>query len=267
MNHIKNTSLLGIASELLVDSCIIKLPENVDSSLEEVTNVLLYAATSTSNSISLACKELREKYPDKNIRCANSIHTYIKSNNIDDILESFRKINSRIINNLDLKDTNQDIAIDFHDIPFYGDKNTKSIRGIKPKNGTSWGYSYCTLDIVGKHKLTLDICNINGLTKNYSILIESLVKNVQKMGINVRTLFLDREFFNIESIDTINKLKLKFIMAAKSNKKISEILEKHKKEFGFTSTIFKYKFEKGKTTFNIIAIANPKYNPNKNLLI
>ena len=49
-----------------------------------------------------------------------------------------------------LKGTTQDVAIDFHDIPYYGDKNTSGVRGIKVKNGTSWRYSFCTIDIVGE---------------------------------------------------------------------------------------------------------------------
>ena len=44
------------------------------------------------------------------------------------------------------------------------------LRGIKPKNGTSGGYSFCTLDIIGSSKLTLDVIEINGLSKDYSIL-------------------------------------------------------------------------------------------------
>ena len=44
-------------------------------------------------------------------------------------------------------------------------------RGIKAKNGTSWGYSFCTIDIVGKTKLTLDVIAINGLPNNFNFRI------------------------------------------------------------------------------------------------
>ena len=58
---------------------------------------------------------------------------------------------------MELKGKVPDVAIDFHHVPFCGDKNTPLIRGMKPKNGTSWGYEYCTLDIIGDDKLTLDV--------------------------------------------------------------------------------------------------------------
>jgi len=54
---------------------------------------------------------------------ADSIHSYINSNSVDYIISSFRKINDEIIRNVNLRGTYQDAAIDFHDIPYYGDKD------------------------------------------------------------------------------------------------------------------------------------------------
>jgi hypothetical protein len=47
-------------------------------------------------------------------------------------------------------------------------------------NGTSWGYSSCALDIIGNSKLTLDVIDINGLSKSYSILMEPLFERTEK---------------------------------------------------------------------------------------
>ena len=52
----------------------------------------------------------------------------------------------------------------------------------------------------------------------------------------------------------MNERKLGFVIAAKSNKKIKGILEKHTKENGNTSTVFEYKFDGEEQTFNIVAI-------------
>ena len=38
---------------------------------------------------------------------------------------------------MELEGKVHDVAIDFHHVPFCGDKNTPLIRGMKPKNGTS----------------------------------------------------------------------------------------------------------------------------------
>lgn len=260
---IQPASILALTSELFSKTRIINLPEDTTYSFQDTLNVILHAATSTTNSIESASTYLRMKNPDKDVPSADSIHNYINSNSIDYILSSFRQINTEIIQLANLKGTYQDAAIDFHDIPYYGDKNTPGIRGIKPKNGTSWGYSFCSLDIIGDVKLTLDVIDINGLAKNYSILIESMLQRTKAMEINLRTLFMDREFFNSATISTLHKFNsTNYVIAAKSNKKINAILHEHKKKFGQTSTFFEYQFEKGGPTFIIVAIFNPKYDPN-----
>ena len=263
LTKIKSASILTLAIELLSETSIIKLPKSAKYSLQDTLTVLLHAATSTSNSSESASNDLRLNSQDKKIPSSDTINAYIKSNNIGDILSSFRKINQSIVNTLNLQGTTHDVAIDFHDISFYGNKNTPNVRGIKAKNGTSWGYSFCTIDIIGNIKLTLDVIDINGFTKNYRMLIQSMLERVQKTGINIGTLFMDREFFHIEPISVAHKLKIDFVIAAKSNAKINGILQEHKKKFGRTSTIFKYHFGKGGPTFNIVAVVNPEYDPMK----
>jgi hypothetical protein len=129
--------MLTITIEILCKTNIIKLPKGARYSLQDILTVLLYAATSTSNSSESASNDLKLRNPDKKIPSSDTINNYIKSNNIEYILSSFRKITQDVVKMLNLKGTTQDVAIDFHDIPYYGDKNTSGVRGIKAKNGTS----------------------------------------------------------------------------------------------------------------------------------
>jgi hypothetical protein len=176
-------------------------------------------------------------------------------------MSAFRHINTEIIELAHLSGTSHDIAIDFHDIPYYGEKNTCGVRGIKPKSGTCWGYSFCSLDIIGEPKLTLDAIDINGLTKNYAVLIESLLQRINLMGVHVKTLYMDREFFNLSAISTLHKLNTQYIIAATANRKINRMLNDHKNKFGSVSTILEYQFKKGGPKFSIVAILNPNYDP------
>ena len=254
MSGIDRASLMALSSELFSTVNIITLPAEANYSYQEALNVLLHAATASTNSLESASNDLRSKIPNIRIPSADTIFNYIKYNSIDNILSSFRKINDEIFGMMNIKNKVHDIAIDFHDKPYYGTKDTLCVRGIKPKNGTSWGYSFCTLDIIGSSKLTLDVIEINGLSKDYSTLIVSLFGRVEKMGVKVGTVYMDREFFNRKIISKMDEHKLDFVIAAKSNKKIKSILEKHVKENGNTSTVFEYQFKEGGPNFNIIAI-------------
>jgi hypothetical protein len=253
ISGIGTASLLAVSSELLSIANIITLPAEANYNYQELINVLLHASTSPTDSLESASNDLKLKIPNIRVPSADTIFNYINANSIDNILSSFRKINNEIFGMMDIKNNVHDIAIDFHDIPYYGCRDTPGIRGIKPKNGTSWGYSFCTLDIIGNSKLTLDVIDINGLSKDYSILMESMFERIEKMGVKVGTVYMDREFFNNKVISKTEEHKLDFVIAAKSNKRIKEILQKHRKEHGDTSTVFEYKFQEGEQTFNIVA--------------
>lgn len=248
-------------SELLCSNDgIIKIPEGAEYRLEDVIPVISYAATSTANSIEAAASELKRKMPDATIPSADTVFNYIYENDIEDILSFFRGVNSEILTLTGIPDEPIDIAVDFHDIGYYGDKNDKGVRGIKPKNGTSWGHSFFTIDLLWNLKLTIDIVNITGLNKDYAILIEGVVARIREMGIKIGTMFLDREFFNLVSILSLFSPGVDFIMAAKINKRIKRMLEEQKRKNGVTPVIFKYRFgDKRSPEFYLVAIPNSDY--------
>ena len=251
-------SLLAVSSELISKYNIITLPESANYECQDTLNILLHAATSSTDSLESASNDLQRKNPDLRIPSADTIFNYIKENKIEDILSSFRKMNHKIFKIMKLENNIHDIAIDFHDISYYGDKNTPGIRGIKLKNGSSWGKSFCTLDIIGTSHLTLDVIDINSLNKNYSLLIESLFKRLKTIGVKTGTTYLDKEFFNTDVISKLDELKVNFVIAAKSTQVINRELKNHQKEYGNTSTIFEYRFQKGGPSFNVVAIYNNK---------
>ena len=251
---INTASLLAVSSELFSKSNIITLPESANYERQDILNVLLHASTSSTNSLESASNDLKRKNPDLRIPSADTIFNYIKDNKIEDILSSFRNMNLEIFKMMKLENKIHDIAIDCHDIPYYGDENTPGIRGIKLKNGSSWGKSFCTLDIIGNSQLTLDVIDINGLNKNYSLFIESLFKRLEIISVKTGTAYVDKEFFNIAVISKLDELKINFVIAAKSNPVINKELKNHQKEWGNTSTIFKYQFKKGGPSFNVVTI-------------
>ena len=107
-------------------------------SQQETLNVSAYAATSTNNSVEAAANELRRKMPEASVPSADTVLSYIQTaNSIEEILSFFRALNSRFLPLLEIPNTPQDFAIDFHNEGYYGEKNAEGVRGIQPKNGTS----------------------------------------------------------------------------------------------------------------------------------
>ena len=128
-----------LVNRLCGEGSLIQVPEGAEYSAEDATNVLLHAATSSSDSIEAAMQDLQAMHPISRIPCADTVHTYMKENDVGEMLSFFRKMNSEFIDMLDIDSSPQTVAMDFHTIPYYGDTNTKGVVGIQPKNGTSLG--------------------------------------------------------------------------------------------------------------------------------
>jgi len=253
-------------SELLLwNGGIIAVPEGAEYSQQDTLNVLTYAANSANNSPEAAAKELRRTNPEASVPSADTVLGYIKrANSVEGILSSFRALNSRFLPLLKIPNTPQDFAIDFHSENYYGEKNAEGIRGIQPKNGTSWGYVYFTLDWLGSPAHTLDIVNVTGLNKDYAALIRGVILRLQALKLRTGTIFADREFFNLAVISTCSELGVEFIMAAKIDKRINKLLKRHKEGQGREAAVFKYRFlDEQSPDFYLVAIPNREYDPRK----
>lgn len=244
---------------------IIKVPEGAEYSLQDTLNVIAYAATSTSNSPEAAVKELRQKNPAAAVPSADTVFNYIRiANSVEGILAFFRALNSCILPQLNIPDTPQNFAIDFHNEGYYGDKNAEGVRGIKAKNGTSWGHVYFSIDWLGSPAHTLDIVNVTGLEKDYAALVEGVVRRIRALELRMGTIFADREFFNRSAIAKCSELGVDFIMAAKTDKRIKKLLRRHNEEQGHKAAIFRHHFlDERSPEFHLVAIPNREYDPRK----
>jgi hypothetical protein len=80
--------MLTITIEILCKINMIKLPKSAKYSLQAILTVLLYAATSTSNSSESAINDLKVRNSDKKIPSSDTINNYIKANSNEYILSS-----------------------------------------------------------------------------------------------------------------------------------------------------------------------------------
>ena len=262
-----NVDMFSMLLDLMcTNGGIIQVPAGAKYTIEDALSVIAYAATTTANSVEAAVSELKRKMPDAAIPSADTVFNYLYAGtSIEYLLSFFRGINSEILALTGIPDEPVDVAVDFHDRGYYGDKNDGGVRGIKAKNGTSWGHSFFTIDMLWDPKLTLDIVKLTALSKDYAILLEGVGTRVKKMGLKIGTVFLDREFFNLAAINALFNADVDFIMAAKSNKRIKEMLEEHVRENGRKPAIFKYRFrDKSSQEFYLVAIPNPDHAKDKN---
>lgn len=236
----------------------IKMGANAVYSQKQILNQLLYASVENI-SVEAASGELKKTPSSDDV-----LHHLRKQDrksfqkNVENILSD---IIPKVKKRLRIPTTmNVTIAIDYHEIPYYGDKNGKGMRcwvvGSKAKNGTSYFVRYATVDIVCKGiRFTLFALPMTVFGTKIKA-IDKLVKMARKY-IHVDCILIDRGFCYIEPIKKLEKLQTYYIMPKIKDTKTVREIEKCLKN-NITSTDYTMGTEKRGVTFNLIVYETGK---------
>ena len=98
MALINQADIYTYLETLCIETGFIRVPKNAMYTPNDLGNVLIHASTSTANSIESAVQYLEEYYPDKKIMSADTAHIYVQDYQKDELLNSFAKVNSFLVN-------------------------------------------------------------------------------------------------------------------------------------------------------------------------
>ena len=122
------------------------------------------------------------------------------------------------------------VAIDYTRQPFYGDPDTKNVIGGRQDRGTTWGYTYASIDIVeAGRRLTIYSCTVNQFSEKAEI-VRKLIFEARARGVHISLVLLDRAFFTIGVIATLKSLSVYFIIPAVKNDKVKEAMLNYDEE-------------------------------------
>ena len=109
-----------------------------------------------------------------------------------------------------------DLAIDYTDLLYYGNRQTPMVVGTKPKDGTDSCYRYATINIVeGGKRFTLLALPVSALDDKERILSRLLLYALKRVKIN--KVHMDRGFFDSKSINVLNQLGIRWLMPGQRN--------------------------------------------------
>jgi len=117
-----------------------------------------------------------------------------------------------------------DVAIDFTEWFFYGDKNAPMIMEKKPERGTTHCYKFATIDVVERNKRFTLLALPFGPWDSKEEVLKTLL-NYAKQRIKINRVLVDRGFFDQKSIDIFNRYHVKYLMPCTANPRIKRILE------------------------------------------
>jgi hypothetical protein len=151
------------------------------------------------------------------------------------------------------------MAIDYHDIPYYGDKNNPHVRGTKRQRGTNYCHQFATLEIVEGHcRLTLAVRKLSVDDDSKATVIEELIGIARKHA-QIAVILLDRAFYSLACIRTLKLLRTKFVMAVPKDKAVKQAIKQNANKL----PIVVQHCIKGEETFNLCMIHGEAKDPNK----
>ncbi len=104
-----------------------------------------------------------------------------------------------------------DVAIDFTEWYFYGDRGAPMVVGKKPERGTTKCYKFATITIVETTKRFTMLAVPVGPLDNKNKILETLITYVQER-IKINRVYVDRGFFDSDSIKLFQRHQIKYLM-------------------------------------------------------
>ena len=108
----------------------------------------------------------------------------------------------------------REVAIDFHLVPYYGrpHKSRNELYYGKPRQGTKHFHAYASACIV-EYGLRYTVA-LTWVRRHESMVkvIERLLAQIDKIGLKIRCLLLDRAFFNVPVAELLQQKRLPFLM-------------------------------------------------------
>jgi len=252
-----------------IDNLPIPMAENCIYAKEDIINTVIFSL-SNNNFIEYGCKRLL----DKRGFCPSSDTVFYHLNKLNEegMFSTFQQMNQKMLQQTEKHDIFNGYiwcGLDIHKIPWFGKKKDIHVLGMERVRGTNFGHGYASIECVevGK-RFTLSALPLNQFTVKKKI-IRFLV-NESRKHVKISRLFLDREFFNIESINELKELSIFFVIPAKRNKRIEKMIREFKKKCQNNllyeehySLITEYTLKRGKAsaTFTLVIIVESPKKP------
>jgi Transposase DDE domain len=111
-----------------------------------------------------------------------------------------------------------DIALDRHDVPFYGPKGTPGVLGGPKKKGTNRCYAYVSAVIVcPRYRYTVALAPLTDA--RFWPAVQLLLDQMQRHDIRIRTLLLDRGFFSADLVTGLTDRGIPFVVGVPKKSK------------------------------------------------
>lgn len=144
-----------------------------------------------------------------------------------------------------------DVAIDYTDDLYYGNKNDDMVVPVQPKDGASYGYRFASVSIVEKGKRFTILAIPVGAFTFRDQAVDTLVSYALKW-VKIRHLYADRGFNAVNVIQVLEKHGISYLMPMIKNQKVKRTIM-----HATPPVVFDYELTQGKKSVktNLVVVA------------
>ena len=243
-NHERVTKISKLVKKTVYPFIDLKLHYTAKYKKKDFLNLLTHTSVThdfTENSSKIF------KVNRNNSPTAHSLLYHLSKLKINSVMEMFMKASEEIFKlaekNNAFERRKLDVAIDFHDIPYWGDRKNPMLVRTPKERGTTFAFRFATIAIVENNiQFTLLAIPVSPLDKICDV-VDYLIGYTKNL-IPIDTVYLDRGFYSSEVIDVLKEHNVNFLMVAVRNQRIKRLLREnyHRKIIDYTmgkSTDFK----------------------------
>jgi len=207
---------LAMIKRLVYPQIDLKIAHNAIFTSRDLLDVLVHIAYTNdfANNGSFTFRELNpeRKYPSGD----TLMYHFSKFESISEIKAIFRRIFDVVFHFAKreyfiIRKRRVDIAIDVHQIPYYGDRTDDYVCGGKNDRGTNKFFQFLTCAIVvAGRRFTIDAIPIHPIDRLEN-LVDEIIKRV-KRKVHIDKAYLDRGFDKVSVINVLKSNNVRFLM-------------------------------------------------------
>jgi hypothetical protein len=252
----------AVTAEQVLDLTVEALQTHLNLSIEgskcHTLDVLrlLVAASAEQSSIESACSETKTSPSGNRVR--EQLEAQLPQG-LEELRTLEAAFNEALVEHLPvcIFKRSRQAAIDLVLIPYHGqpDQDEREIRRGRAKSGTTYFHCYATAYIILKNKrYTLALTYVWGDEQVVEVL-KRLLARLEALGICIKRLFLDREFYNVAVIRYLKTQGISFVMPIiiRGKQGGTRGLLRRQKKSGYT-TYTMHSPTDGEVTFDVVFV-------------
>ncbi len=126
------------------------------------------------------------------------------------------------------------IAVDWHDVMYYGNPETPMVLGTQHKKGSNYAFEYLTASVLTDGKrfvvAVLPMASKTGI----SSLVAEIIQRIEELGITIRYITLDGGFFSTDTIKFLESTH-QYVLHMPATQKTKKMDLWHGKRFRYTT--------------------------------